>query len=231
MTAHFGEIDADVRDLSALLGQAGIQPPYVLAGHGAGALLVREYRRQHADEVAGMILIDARYEEESRRISAESHDLAPLLDMSEKNLRASLTISPVAAFTPDSPAAPESSLASLPPDLRAAHSWAHERWKATLARLTRVQWAGIMESSRVTYSELYKGRFGSEFPLADLPLAVVTSPGDAGAGADYAFARSSRNGTHILASRGGGQTPLELPGLVSGAILDLVEVVQARLKR
>ncbi len=56
-----GPRDAEtiVRELHALLDQAGVQRPLVLAGHSAGGLYVREYAREFPAEVAGVVLIDS----------------------------------------------------------------------------------------------------------------------------------------------------------------------------
>jgi len=43
------------RDLHALLTNAGLPPPYVLAGHGFGAFNVRAFRGFYPKEVAGVV--------------------------------------------------------------------------------------------------------------------------------------------------------------------------------
>jgi pimeloyl-ACP methyl ester carboxylesterase len=47
------------RELHALLDQAGVQRPLVLAGHSAGGLYLREYARAFPAEVAGVVFIDS----------------------------------------------------------------------------------------------------------------------------------------------------------------------------
>lgn len=56
-----GPRDAEtiVRELHALLDQAGVQRPLVLAGHSFGGLIAREYAREFPAEVAGAVLIDS----------------------------------------------------------------------------------------------------------------------------------------------------------------------------
>jgi pimeloyl-ACP methyl ester carboxylesterase len=49
-----------VADLHALLHTAGVPGPYVLAGHSMGGLFVRLYASTYPDEVAGLVLVDAR---------------------------------------------------------------------------------------------------------------------------------------------------------------------------
>ncbi len=49
-------------ELHRLLATAPIAPPYVLVGHSLGGKSVRVFTRDHPDEVAGMVLVDARNE-------------------------------------------------------------------------------------------------------------------------------------------------------------------------
>ena len=64
-----------VDDLRALLTAAGEPGPYVLVGHSLGGLYVQLYAYQHADEVAGLVLVDPTPEEFSARLG----DLAAAL--------------------------------------------------------------------------------------------------------------------------------------------------------
>src|SRR5688572_13938558 len=45
-------------ELHEHLGQIGLKPPYVLAGHSAGGLFIRVFQQMYPKEVAGMVLID-----------------------------------------------------------------------------------------------------------------------------------------------------------------------------
>ena len=47
------------RELHTLLGNAGIDGPYVLVGQSFGGLYVRMYAAQYPKEVEGMVLVDA----------------------------------------------------------------------------------------------------------------------------------------------------------------------------
>jgi pimeloyl-ACP methyl ester carboxylesterase len=49
-------------ELHTLLVNAGIEGPYVLVGHSAGGKHVRLYATRHPQDVAGMVLVDARTE-------------------------------------------------------------------------------------------------------------------------------------------------------------------------
>ena len=46
-------------DLHALLAAAKVPGPYVLVGHSYGGLLIRLFARDHPEEVAGMVFVDA----------------------------------------------------------------------------------------------------------------------------------------------------------------------------
>ena len=46
-------------ELHALLAQANVRPPYVMAGHSWGAVLTRVYAAQYPQEVEGIVLIDS----------------------------------------------------------------------------------------------------------------------------------------------------------------------------
>jgi pimeloyl-ACP methyl ester carboxylesterase len=48
------------QDLRTALLQAGMEGPYLLAGHSLGGLLVRVFAWEYPDEVAGLVLVDPR---------------------------------------------------------------------------------------------------------------------------------------------------------------------------
>ena len=57
-------------ELHALLAQAGEAPPYVLVGHAYGGVLGRVFAARYPDEVAGLVLVDARHEDFFERMPA-----------------------------------------------------------------------------------------------------------------------------------------------------------------
>ncbi|MBP2421446.1 alpha/beta fold hydrolase [Microbacterium imperiale] len=59
--------DAIVAELHTGLDKIGAPKPYILVGHSLGGLYVREFARQHPDDVAGLVLVDARPEDDARR--------------------------------------------------------------------------------------------------------------------------------------------------------------------
>ena len=48
-----------VDDLHALLGAAGVKPPYLLVGHSFGGMIALMYAATYPDEVDGILLVDA----------------------------------------------------------------------------------------------------------------------------------------------------------------------------
>jgi pimeloyl-ACP methyl ester carboxylesterase len=60
-----------VAELRSLLRSLELAPPYVLVGHSLGGQFVELYARTHPDEVAGVVLVDARHVDFSERCVAE----------------------------------------------------------------------------------------------------------------------------------------------------------------
>ena len=60
-----------VEDLKALLSNAGIEPPYVLAGHSYGGYIARLYAQTYSDEVVGLVMIDSSHERQFVRFPEE----------------------------------------------------------------------------------------------------------------------------------------------------------------
>jgi pimeloyl-ACP methyl ester carboxylesterase len=57
----------EIDDLHRLLDHAHIDPPYVLVGQSYGGLLVRLFARAHPEETAGVVLVDAKGRDQTRR--------------------------------------------------------------------------------------------------------------------------------------------------------------------
>jgi pimeloyl-ACP methyl ester carboxylesterase len=67
-----GRVDAATSavELHTVLGAAGIGPPYVLAGHSYGGLVVRMFADRYPSEVVGMVLVDASHPDQWANIPA-----------------------------------------------------------------------------------------------------------------------------------------------------------------
>ncbi len=60
-------IDSMASDLNVLLKAAGIEPPYIIAGHSMGGIVARRFQAAYPGEVAGMLLVDSSHEEQAWR--------------------------------------------------------------------------------------------------------------------------------------------------------------------
>lgn len=59
-------------DLHALLGKAGIAPPYVLVGNSFGGGVAQLYAYRYPQDVKALVLVEAAHEDEEKRINAAS---------------------------------------------------------------------------------------------------------------------------------------------------------------
>lgn len=68
----------DVYNFHTLLKKANIQSPYILVGASHGALLVRLFAQEYPNEVAGLVLVDGGYEDNTMFINGQK--LKPSVD-------------------------------------------------------------------------------------------------------------------------------------------------------
>ncbi len=68
-----------VKELHTLLGNAGVEGPYVLVGHSFGGTDMQVYASRYPDEVAGMVLVDSALEDEEAVTLTRSLQPSPLL--------------------------------------------------------------------------------------------------------------------------------------------------------
>ena len=66
------DANAMVTDLHALLQRAKIAPPYVLVGHSSGGLYAQVYADRYLQEVAGMVLVDPSFPNQTVALEAAS---------------------------------------------------------------------------------------------------------------------------------------------------------------
>lgn len=58
-----------VEDLRKLLAGGGVKPPYILVGNSLGGANMQVYAYRHPQEVAGLVLVEAEHEDETRRLN------------------------------------------------------------------------------------------------------------------------------------------------------------------
>jgi pimeloyl-ACP methyl ester carboxylesterase len=75
-------------ELHTLLGNAGIEGPYVLVGHSFGGLYVLMYADLYPNEVEGMVLVDSSHPEQSARSAGAqaTHETSTLVLPSTQSL-------------------------------------------------------------------------------------------------------------------------------------------------
>jgi len=207
-------------ELHSLLHNAGIQPPYVLAGHSMGGFVVRVFIGMYPDEVAGLALIDASHPEMPKRLPRTAlwhYPAGHLLTAAREWLR------PLG-------------LCRLACDLGIRRSGSVPSARGRRADAAEI--AGIKARCRETLTIVGN--------LGDLPLVVLTSnavdPNDApgsrqerGQKRFYPawavmqdeLAELSTDSAHVVADHGGHHLNRDNPELVAQALISLVERVRS----
>lgn len=236
---------ASAADLHRLLRAARIPPPYVLVGHSFGTYIVPLFAAGHADEVAGVVLVDPITADEWRAPDAErrrriqggtlfSHAGALLarvglvrylLDRRERREQSALPGAVLGAFGREADAVVRrivGEVTKMPRDLWPAVQahWSREEGFRAMAQHFRA----LQPSAHEVAAALAANGDGAP-PLGDIPLVVISA---ANCSADRVqeqctLTALSRRGTHVKAATGGHWVHLDEPALVVDAIRRLVE--------
>ena len=234
MGPGFEIFSAVAADMQKLLRNARIPPPYVLVGHGFGALYARDYERRFPQQVAGLVLVDPTPEEDT--LVEMFGNTVPLLDMADHDLKAW----PVRPFAPSRTSPPPSRPAPrqrveapfdrLPHDLQVVRQWALKRFFEELDGLSSEQALAVMESERATFIDLYDARHNPATSPLKLPVIVISRGRDTTPKIremQDAIARLSSDTIHRTAFASGTQIQIEQPGLVAGAVAEVVKAIRA----
>lgn len=203
-------------ELQLVLDGAGIKAPYVLVGHSLGGKTVRMFAVAHPDDVAGMVLLDARSEQMDMHASSEEADgltgafkaqaaaysIARRLGLA-RVLGASLWSAP---GIPDRVALEMALLATQP--------------------------SAVAETLNEGASRAADDEVLARANLGDLPLVVIAAEqnmvGLAGwAEAQQRLAQLSTNGRLVVAKGSGHYVQLEQPQLVIRAVEQVTAVARA----
>jgi pimeloyl-ACP methyl ester carboxylesterase len=219
---------AIVRDLRAALANAGIGPPYILAGHSAGGLRMHLFAALHPEEVAGLVLVDSVQPDWRQRLEPVG---SPGIGLEQTMLRRLLALAVAGNLNPQSPEYIERiglPRAGLSPAVNQA---LHEMW----IRPSYLRTALSESQNLRAVSEREVAAYG--WTLGDLPLVVLTAGqaaqmpflgGPAGARVWQAMheelaALSSRGVQRIIDS--GHNIPVERPDAVVAAVEEVAAKV------
>jgi pimeloyl-ACP methyl ester carboxylesterase len=201
-------------DLHTLLDRAGIDGPYVLAGHSSGGVYVQVFAAQYPDEVAGLVLLDSQPPDAIVNLPGYAGEY--------NGLRRATALFPSVARLGVMRLVYTSAAAGLPPEARA-----DERafWStASHNRSLRDEVAGL--EAALTQAQALTS-------LGDKPLVVVTAAEDAHAGwlplqekmaslTTNSTQRVIQDATHTSLIEDQGDSAVSIQ-----AILDVVEAVRS----
>jgi pimeloyl-ACP methyl ester carboxylesterase len=230
-------------ELSHLLRRASVPRPYVLVGHSYGGLVMRLMAARHAEDVAGLVLIEPAIPEEWAAPTLEQHALirrgvrlcrygvgtarsgvARVVSWLVKlgalaAARALVALVSRGGLRRDD----EGILApiwKLPPEARRVlgRMWTRPQFFEALGS----QIEHVCDSAAEVLRES-----GDDF--GNLPVVVISSDSarESRLSADRALAQRSRQGRHVIAPESGHWVPLDAPQVVIDAIGEVVQRIRA----
>jgi len=218
-------------ELFTALHRAGEHGPLVLVGQSFGGLLVREYARRYAKEVAAVLLVDAVHEDE--RIDMGNGKPQRIRDSAKGRA------TPPSRIVPDSTlialrhsiVSPQVDTAPLESPLDRISHPLQDVWRlASADSVYRLSWAAEMDWSPEELQRMHDERLRDRATLGNMPLVVISrAPGgrsDSLATERAALQRDlvalSHHARHVVATRAGHNVHLEEPGLVIDNVRKLV---------
>src|SRR4030095_5043869 len=236
-----------VYNLHKLLKKAGVPPPYILVGASLGGLLVRLFAQQYPDEVVGMVLVDAGYENGIHYINGKK--LRPATDATSKPIPAAKTIATKEdnnlARTPEAVKAigdaldkmgypftkVEAPFNKLPDSIQKLRLWALNRYEYYAANDNDL----LLEEK----ARMIKEREKQPYILRDIPLVVLTAE-KSGASVEAdpeekerrlnqaAMTELSRSSKQIIATGSSHEIHIDQPELVVEAIRRVAEAANKK---
>jgi pimeloyl-ACP methyl ester carboxylesterase len=223
-----------IGELRALLANAAVEAPYVLAGHSFGALLVCAYASRHPTDVAGMVLLDP--PSEWRQITREQARLLrggiQLSHVGGVLARVGVVRACLALLSGGVPAVPRQvvrifgpttartlerlvgEVRKLPPEM---YPIVQAHWCQPKCFRAMAEHLAALEETAAFVAGLTS--------LPDVPLVVISSGGrTSDAIAEHRrLARLSSRGHHLVAAASGHWIQFDDPDLVVATIRDVVD--------
>ncbi len=230
-------LDNMTAELASVLVAVAAPPPYVLAGHSYGALIVRHFAALHPEQTAGLVLVDPpSLQEWSHPDAAHAAKLAIGMKLSRRGMWAARCgLAQFAAWLVSTGALPLAATCAtlisggklrtksdfnftpatrLPPELKPVMRWFWSR-----ARFYQTM-ASVMESLPQACQAV-----AAAPPLDNIPLFVLSAADTPAAqrAEHERLAAAAAQGQHRSSQSSGHWIPLEDPGLVVAAIRELVD--------
>jgi pimeloyl-ACP methyl ester carboxylesterase len=214
-----------VEELHTLLGNAGVQGPYVLVGHSLGGTNMQLYASQYPNEVAGMVLVDSALEDLDLLSITESLQGSPVWTKIYATIgvvRLANMLGPVGY-----------PISELPPD-------SVDEAIAILSS-TRQLYESADEVSSI--GESFEEQLAAPLSLGDKPLIVLTAGplqlegmglsqeqmdqmDEAHTQTQAALVQGSQNSEQIIAEDSGHYIQMEQPDLVIDAIRQVADAAR-----
>ena len=198
-------------DLHTLLGEAGIEGPYVLAGHSSGGVYVQVFAARYPDDVAGIVLLDSQPPDALENLPGYAGEYSAL--------RSTFALGPSLARV----GLMRLLYASVPSDLP-PEAWAEARASLSTATHNR----GVRDDTVGLKAALAQAQ--ALTTLGDRPLIVVTAAEDAHNGwlpLQEEMAALSTNSVHRMIPDATHTSLIEDQGDAVNAIQAILDVVAA----